>query len=63
MKEVEGLLNSKYIDLTIAVFMAIFSYINFTNGRMGMTILFAVLMIANLFTAYLKHNRMKENEK
>lgn len=54
------MLNSKYTDLVIAIFMAIFAYMNFTNERIGLVVLFAVLCVANLFTAYVKHNRLKK---
>lgn len=60
------MLNSKYVDITIAIFMAIFAYINFTNGRTGLVILFVILSVANLLTAYVKHGQGKkeiENEK
>lgn len=60
MKEVWDLLSSKYVDITIAVFMAIFAYTNYTNGKTGFVILFAVLSIANILTAYMKHVRIKQ---
>lgn len=59
-KEVGRLLNSKYTDLVIAIFMAIFAYINFTNGRTGLVVLFIALSFANLLTAYIKHQRLKK---
>lgn len=62
MKGGSSLLNSKYVDIVIAIFMMIFAYINFSNGKNGFGILFVILGLANILTAYLKHVRLKKEE-
>lgn len=52
-------MGSKYIDIGIAIFMAIFAYTRFMNGQTGFAILFTVLFILNVITAVVKHRVAK----
>lgn len=54
-------MGSKYIDITIAVFMGYFAYTRFMNGQMGFAILFLVLFMLNVMTAVIKHNNAKNS--
>ena len=60
----EMIMGSKYVDLVIGIFMAIFAYTRFTNGQMGFGILFLVLFIANMIVFVMKHrNQIPEKKK
>lgn len=57
-------MGSKYVDLVIGIFMAIFAYTRFTNGQTGFGILFLVLFIANMIVFVMKHrNQIPEKKK
>ena len=53
-------MGSKYFDLGIAVFMGYFAYTRFVNGQVGFGILFVVLGLMNLLTAFMKHKKVNE---
>ncbi|KXH87094.1 hypothetical protein [Sporosarcina sp. HYO08] len=53
----------KYIDLAFMVFMGYFALTQFSNGRTGYAILFAVLALLNLMTFMLKAKQEQTNEK
>lgn len=56
-------MGSKYIDIALAIFMGFFAYTRFANEQYGFAILFSVLFILNLLTAFMKHKRLKEDSK
>lgn len=53
-------MESKYLDLGLALFMGYFAYTRFENGQVGFGILFVVLCLMNLLTAFMKHKRVNE---
>lgn len=54
-------MGSKYLDLGLALFMGFFAYTRFANEQIGFGILFVVLCLMNLLTAFMKHKRVNEN--
>lgn len=56
-------MGSKYLDIALAAFMGFFAYTRFTSEQYGFAILFTVLCLLNLLTAFLKHKRMHDKMK
>lgn len=54
-------MGSKYLDIGLALFMGFFAYTRFVNEQYGYTILFVVLCLMNILTAFMKHKRANEN--
>lgn len=56
-------MGSKYFDFGIALFMGYFAYTRFATEQYGFAILFTVLFLLNVLTGFMKHKRLKEQDR